>query len=59
MVLLLSNCAKTGAADCILFSPVYISKEDQLTDGTARQILENNRTGKKECKWQHSKKPSN
>lgn len=42
MVSLLSGCAKGGNEG---FSPIYINKDDQLTDGTARQILEHNELG--------------
>lgn len=56
MAPLLSSCAATGQGnECAAFIPVYIAKADQLTDGTARQILQNNRTGKELCGW----KPSN
>jgi len=35
---------------CTIASPVYISKKDVLTDGTARQILEHNETWQRACK---------
>jgi len=54
MASLLSSCAKTGADSCLVFNPVYISKEDALTDATARQILSNNESGHTVCDWQYS-----
>ena len=52
-VMLLSGCAPVGAANaCAAFVPVYIHKDDQLTDGTARPILQNNLVGMELCKWE-------
>ncbi len=52
MVPLVSSCSAIGAgSECAAFVPVYVSKSDQFTDSTARQILQNNRTGAKLCDW--------
>lgn len=53
MVMLLSGCAILGRETsqyCDISQPIYISKKDELTDGTARQILEHNETWKRICK---------
>lgn len=54
MVTLLAGCAMFGQgtkhAYCDIANPIYISKKDELTDGTARQILEHNETWKRICK---------
>ena len=49
----LSGCSASGGKgiECAGFIPVYISSKDQLTDGTARQILQNNEAGLKLCQW--------
>lgn len=49
MVMLLSSCGNLGADSG--FSPIYINKDDQLTDETARQILQNNEYGKSTLGW--------
>jgi len=36
---------------CTDFKPVYVSKGDILTDGTADQIRANNEMGAKKCGW--------
>jgi len=53
MVMLLSGCAILGRetnAYCDIANPIYISKQDEFTDGTARQILQHNETWKRICK---------
>jgi hypothetical protein len=52
MALLLTGCATSGAGInyCDLAGPVFISKQDQLTDETARQLLQHNETWKRNCK---------
>lgn len=59
MAPLLMSCANNGRAiekinvidtACSWVKPIYISKDDQLTDGTARQILSNNRAYMSSCK---------
>lgn len=55
LMAMLPGCSKVSGADsCVAFSPVYISKQDILTDGTARQILAINETGKSLCGWKPS-----
>lgn len=49
MAMLLSGCDSTGNDSA--FSPIYIHKDDQLTDGTARQILQHNQTGQSLYGW--------
>lgn len=50
--LLLTGCATSGAVTnyCDISKPVYISKQDVLTDGTAKQILQHNETWQRICK---------
>lgn len=36
---------------CATSKPIYISKHDQISDMTARAILEHNLTGRKLCGW--------
>jgi hypothetical protein len=53
MALLLGACAKSGAATeaayCSIASPIYISKQDSLTDDTAKQILVHNEHWSRLC----------
>ncbi len=67
---LLTACAATGPATepeprlitntrvidtgCQTFKPVYISKADVLTKGTADGILANNVAGERQCGWKPS-----
>jgi hypothetical protein len=48
MAMLLTGCATSGAVTsagyCEVAKPILISKKDELTDGTARQILAHNET---------------
>jgi len=49
---LLMSCATNGVATdsgCGWVKPIYISKKDVLTDGTARAILKHNETWQKIC----------
>jgi hypothetical protein len=41
-----------GNAQCDWVQPIRPSRGDQLTDGTARQILAHNKTGVVLCEWQ-------
>lgn len=41
---------------CDWTAPIYVSKDDVLTDDTARAILAHNRAGAKICHWQPRKK---
>lgn len=43
--------AATQPDYCATAKPIYISKVDQISDATARQILEHNLTGRKLCGW--------
>ncbi|WP_231602305.1 hypothetical protein [Herbaspirillum chlorophenolicum] len=36
---------------CAWAKPIYISKQDKLTDGTADQILAHNLAGAGRCGW--------
>jgi hypothetical protein len=54
MATLLNACAINGRVTdsfCAVGRPIYISKQDALTDGTARQILDHNEVGKTLCGW--------
>jgi hypothetical protein len=54
MAMLLNACAINGRVTdsfCAIGRPIYISKQDSLTDGTARQILDHNEVGKTLCEW--------
>lgn len=50
LLILLSGCAGSGAATrlevCGPWQPIYVSKADVLTEGTARQILAHNEVGR-------------
>lgn len=53
MATLLAGCATSGVATsgyCVMVTPILISKQDALTDETARQILSHNETYDKVCK---------
>ncbi len=61
LVSLVSGCATNGPAinpapvivdnSCAWAKPIYISKQDKLTDGTADQILAHNLAGAGRCGW--------
>jgi len=36
---------------CLVASPIRPSVEDQMTDGTKRQILAHNEYGARACNW--------
>lgn len=63
--LLLAACATTGPeikivdTACRWTKPIYVSRGDILTDGTADQIEAHNETGAKRCGWKRTspKKP--
>lgn len=40
------------ATDCAWARPIYISKADFLTDGTAKQIEAHDETGAQRCGWE-------
>lgn len=55
--LLLTACTTTGPeikivdTSCDWTRPIYVSRSDILTDGTARQLLAHNETGAARCGW--------
>lgn len=52
VMLLASGCSTSGAVTegaCVWVKPIYVSKSDALTDGTARQILAHNETWAANC----------
>ncbi|WP_211102928.1 hypothetical protein [Azospirillum sp. B21] len=54
LLALLSGCATNGAGTeggCAAFRPIYTSRADALTDGTAEQLLAHNLTGAQLCGW--------
>lgn len=49
-----SGCAGGGRgidAACQLYRPIYVSRADVLTEGTAVQIEAHNETGARVCGW--------
>lgn len=57
---LLASCATTGGPatkpvvndnGCSWAKPIYVSKADVLTDGTARQIKDHDESGARICGW--------
>lgn len=52
-LILLSACAPGGSATsgCGLWRPIYVSRADVLTEGTARAILSHNEVGAALCGW--------
>jgi hypothetical protein len=56
LLLLLASCATTGGCvtkpdPCAGWSPIYVSRTDVLSDGTAKQILAHDEHGKQVCGW--------
>ena len=53
MTILLAACATSGAATdgCEWSAPILVSQGDDLTDGTARQIIAHNESGAEVCGW--------
>lgn len=54
LLALLSGCATSGAGTdggCAAFRPIYTSRADVFTDGTAEQLLAHNLTGAQLCGW--------
>ena len=52
-MLAVSACTSVGAGTsdfCTLYKPIYVSKQDVLTDGTVEQILRANEVWEKLCK---------
>ncbi len=52
-MLSVSACANAGSGTnyCAIAEPIYISKQDVLTDTTAREILVHNEVGASLCGW--------
>jgi ABC-type lipoprotein release transport system permease subunit len=49
---LMSGCATGSVTNfCQMAEPILISRQDVLTDGTARQILAHNEVGRATCGW--------
>ena len=44
-----TSCAPTGRADCLTWEPIYVSKQDVLTDGTVAAILTHNEKWRARC----------
>jgi hypothetical protein len=70
LTLLLASCGTSGNAidvkpnndaACAAFAPIFVGKDDVLTDQTAKAILAHDKTGAKLCGWTpHPKdKPTN
>ena len=53
IVVLTAGCGIDGLdpSDCDWAKPIRPSRADQLSDGTARQILVHNETGAELCGW--------
>jgi hypothetical protein len=52
--ILLASCANTGAGPndgCAGWRAIYVASADVLTDGTARQVLAHNGTGRARGCW--------
>lgn len=55
LLALLSGCATNGVGTeggCEAFRPIYTSRADVFTDGTAEQLLAHNLTGARLCGWE-------
>lgn len=53
IAVLIAGCGIEGlhGSDCDWAVPIRPSRSDQLTHGTARQILTHNETGTAQCGW--------
>ena len=53
LLTLTASCSISGAATsgCEWTAPILVSQGDDLTDGTARQILAHNEAGAEVCGW--------
>ncbi|QDZ10500.1 hypothetical protein FPZ08_06905 [Devosia ginsengisoli] len=51
MSVLLAGCATTSGDFCDVASPIRPSVQDQVTDGTKRQIVAHNDYGSRACGW--------
>ena len=52
LTLAVSACGTAGPAidSCVWVKPIYVSKQDVLTDGTVEQILRHNEAWERICK---------
>lgn len=53
-LMLLAGCATNGPVQtdpCDAWKPIYVGRDDSLTDETARALLAHNRTGAALCGW--------
>lgn len=57
-LMLISGCTNGTATDlgCTWAKPIYPSRADVITRGTAEQIVEHNETGAERCGWQKPNK---
>lgn len=51
LALLLAGCSATAGNFCQVSLPIRPSASDNLTDGTARQVLTHNQYGQRVCGW--------
>ncbi len=59
--LLLTGCVikpQQGLLFCETANPIYLSKEDKLTQESKRQILAHDIVGERVCGWRHSNRTS-
>lgn len=59
--LLLTGCVikpQQGFLFCETANPIYLSKEDKLTQESKRQILAHDIVGERVCGWRHSNRTS-
>ena len=42
-----------GVQFCDAANPIYVSREDFMTEETERQLLIHNTIGERLCKWEH------
>jgi hypothetical protein len=65
-VMLLASFAVTGCGTgmmgrpvapdyCATAQPIFVGRDDVISDATAREILEHNKTGQKLCGWGRKK----
>lgn len=48
---------RTVIDNCTPWAPIYVSKQDVLTDATAKAILRYDETGAKLCEWKPRSPP--
>lgn len=53
LAMLLSGCVTTGRADsfCAIAQPIYMDRDDIVSERTAQQILGHNLVGRALCSW--------